>query len=179
MLAGHASGCWRSVLGASSHPTLLIALKKELAYRVFLLLYGMPAPSAERQHPEAWPASTYGHLREVLDSGALNDHWALSRLGHWVHVALSRQALGHRGSRSSGTQTQNRGDRYTRGTDTQRWSTNIAGGRSKARQVSRNVFPTLCKAYMIKCCRYSEGTDKQGGQTQREGRDTQGWGPVK
>ena len=31
----------------------------------FLLLYGMPAPSAERQHPEAWPASTYGHLREV------------------------------------------------------------------------------------------------------------------
>ena len=25
----------------------------------------MPAPSAERQHPEAWPASTYGHLRGV------------------------------------------------------------------------------------------------------------------
>ena len=22
-----------------------------------------PAPSSERQHPEAWPASTYGHLR--------------------------------------------------------------------------------------------------------------------
>ena len=28
------------------------------------LLYGTPAPSSERQHPEAWPASTYGHLRE-------------------------------------------------------------------------------------------------------------------
>ena len=25
----------------------------------FSLLYGMPAPSAERQHPEAWPASTF------------------------------------------------------------------------------------------------------------------------
>ena len=25
----------------------------------------MPAPSAERKHPEAWPASTYGHLRGV------------------------------------------------------------------------------------------------------------------
>ena len=25
----------------------------------------MPAPSAERQHPEAWPASTDGHLRGV------------------------------------------------------------------------------------------------------------------
>ena len=24
-----------------------------------------PAPSAERQHPETWPASTYGHLRGV------------------------------------------------------------------------------------------------------------------
>ena len=30
----------------------------------FSLLYGTPAPSAESQHPEAWPASTYGHLRE-------------------------------------------------------------------------------------------------------------------
>ena len=68
----------------------------------------MPAPSAESQHPEAWPASTYGHLREVLDSGALYDHRALSRLGHWVHVALSRQALGRRGSRSFGTQMQHR-----------------------------------------------------------------------
>ena len=29
------------------------------------LLYGTPAPSAERQHPEAWPASTYGHWRGV------------------------------------------------------------------------------------------------------------------
>ena len=25
----------------------------------------MPAPSAERKHPEAWPANTYGHLRGV------------------------------------------------------------------------------------------------------------------
>ena len=25
----------------------------------------MPAPSAERQHPEAWPPGTYGHLRGV------------------------------------------------------------------------------------------------------------------
>ena len=30
----------------------------------FSLLYGTPAPSSERQHLEAWPASTYGHLRE-------------------------------------------------------------------------------------------------------------------
>ena len=29
------------------------------------LLYGTPAPNAERQHPEAWPVSTYGHLRGV------------------------------------------------------------------------------------------------------------------
>ena len=29
------------------------------------LLNGMPAPNAERQHPEAWPSSTYGHLRGV------------------------------------------------------------------------------------------------------------------
>ena len=49
-------------------------------------MYGTPAPSSECQHPEAWPASTYGLLREVLDSGALNNHWALGRLGNWVHV---------------------------------------------------------------------------------------------
>ena len=30
----------------------------------FSLLYGTPAPSSERKHPESWPASTYGHLRE-------------------------------------------------------------------------------------------------------------------
>ena len=29
------------------------------------LLCGMPATSTECQHPEAWPASTYGHLRGV------------------------------------------------------------------------------------------------------------------
>ena len=34
--------------------------------RFFLsLLYGTPAPSAEHQHPEAWSASTDGHLRGV------------------------------------------------------------------------------------------------------------------
>ena len=32
---------------------------------LFSLLYGTPAPSSECQHPEAWPASTYGHLRGV------------------------------------------------------------------------------------------------------------------
>jgi len=42
-------------------------------------LYGTPAPSAESQHLEAWPASTYGHLRGVLDnkkllSGTLPDN---------------------------------------------------------------------------------------------------------
>ena len=31
----------------------------------FSLLYGTPAPSAERQLPEAWPASIYGHFRGV------------------------------------------------------------------------------------------------------------------
>ena len=30
-----------------------------------ILLYGTPAPSTECQHPEAWPASTYVHLRGV------------------------------------------------------------------------------------------------------------------
>ena len=34
-------------------------------FRFFSILYGTPAPNAERQHPEAWPASTYGHLRGV------------------------------------------------------------------------------------------------------------------
>ena len=33
----------------------------------FLLLCRIPAPSAERQHTVAWPASTYGHLRESPD----------------------------------------------------------------------------------------------------------------
>ena len=45
----------------------------------FSLLYGTPAPSAESQHPEAWPASTYGYLRGVPDnkkllSGTLPDN---------------------------------------------------------------------------------------------------------
>ena len=42
--------------------------------------------------------------QQVLDSGALNDHWALGRLGHWV--ATQSQALDRRGSRCFGTQTQ-------------------------------------------------------------------------
>ena len=63
------------------HPTLLIALKKELAYRVF---FYCTAPRAERQHPEAWPASTYRQLREVLVSGPLDGQWALGCLGHSV-----------------------------------------------------------------------------------------------
>ena len=37
----------------------------------FLLLYGMPAPSTERQHPEEWPASTYGYLTGVPDNKKL------------------------------------------------------------------------------------------------------------
>ena len=35
-----------------------------LDFRFFSLLYDTPAPSAESQHLEAWPVSTYGHLRE-------------------------------------------------------------------------------------------------------------------
>ena len=31
----------------------------------FSLLYGTPETSTERQHPEARPAGTYGHLRGV------------------------------------------------------------------------------------------------------------------
>ena len=34
----------------------------------FSLLYGMPAPSAEGQHPEAWPAGIYGHLSLIYES---------------------------------------------------------------------------------------------------------------
>ena len=30
-------------------------------------MYGTPAPSAESQLPDAWPAGTYGHLRESAD----------------------------------------------------------------------------------------------------------------
>ena len=36
------------------------------------LLYGMPAPSAESQHPEAWQASTYGHKLTKLGEGMAN-----------------------------------------------------------------------------------------------------------
>ena len=32
---------------------------------LFSLLYAMPVPRIECQHPEAWPTSTYGHLRGV------------------------------------------------------------------------------------------------------------------
>ena len=58
-------------------------------------MWGASHPS-EHQHPEAWPTSTYGHFREVFVSGALDDHWALGRLGYWVHVALSCQVFGRR-----------------------------------------------------------------------------------
>jgi len=43
------------------------------------LLYGMPASSAERQHPEAWPASIYGHLRE----GYLRKHSQVKELANF------------------------------------------------------------------------------------------------
>ena len=33
----------------------------------FSLLFAIPAPSTESQHPESWPASIYGHLRESAD----------------------------------------------------------------------------------------------------------------
>ena len=45
---------------------------QEADFRVFFLLYGTPAPSSECQHPEAWPASTYGNLREGISE--LNLH---------------------------------------------------------------------------------------------------------
>ena len=31
---------------------------------IYHFLYSTAAPSAEYQHPEAWPASTYGHFKE-------------------------------------------------------------------------------------------------------------------
>ena len=80
-----------------------------IALSFFLLLYGMPAPSAEHQHPEAWPASTYKLLREVWVTGVLNDNCPLGRMGQWVHVTLSSQALGRRATRSSGMRTQHLG----------------------------------------------------------------------
>jgi len=39
----------------------------------------MPAPSTERQHPEAWPASIYGHLRE----GYLRKHSQVKELANF------------------------------------------------------------------------------------------------
>ena len=36
----------------------------------------------ESQHPEAWPASTYEHLRKVWVIGAVNEHWALGTFQH-------------------------------------------------------------------------------------------------
>ena len=38
------------------------------------LSYGMPASSVESQHPEAWPASTYGYLRGVSRYEVINEH---------------------------------------------------------------------------------------------------------
>ena len=37
----------------------------KLDFFFLLSIVGTPAPSSERQHPEAWPASTYGYLRGV------------------------------------------------------------------------------------------------------------------
>ena len=41
---------------------------------MFFLLYGMPAPSSERQLLEALPASHYEHLRELWPSELLLEH---------------------------------------------------------------------------------------------------------
>ena len=64
---------YRSCLGNNVKNVPL--LKKKYFTFVFLL-YGTPAPSAESQHPEAWPAR---HFRGVLDnkkllSGTLPDN---------------------------------------------------------------------------------------------------------
>ena len=56
----------------NTHRFLLGGVKWNLVGGVvvfFSLLYGMPAPSAECQQLEAWPASIYGHLREGYLSG--------------------------------------------------------------------------------------------------------------
>ena len=45
--------------------------KNYFYFRFFSLLYGTQAPSSESQHPESWPASTYGHLRGVPDNKKL------------------------------------------------------------------------------------------------------------
>ena len=141
MLAGHASGCWRSALGAGmpynrKPPEIKINLKKfrqiryylpeqgkkvpankglfartvpanntllsEHLFLIFLfsffsLLYGMPAPSAERQHPEAWPASTYGHLKV---SWSIMNYWlgqfnTLSASNFEVSAAITAKWLYH------------------------------------------------------------------------------------
>ena len=56
------------VLKCSNHGCL-VALKctpsQKPDFRGFSLLYATQAPSLEYQHPEAWPTSTYGHLRGV------------------------------------------------------------------------------------------------------------------
>ena len=46
-----------NVIKTDNKPTRQGGCRK-LAYRV-VFIYGMPTPSAECQHPEAWPASTF------------------------------------------------------------------------------------------------------------------------
>ena len=43
---------------------------QKVAYCFVLLLYSKQAPIAESQHPKAWPASTYGQLRESAGFGS-------------------------------------------------------------------------------------------------------------
>ena len=42
----------------------------KLDFRFFLILYGTPAPSAECQHPEAWPAKVSANIHFNKA-----DHW--------------------------------------------------------------------------------------------------------
>ena len=66
-VASQMSGHHRTVLGTLEDKKRSgrqhSPIKKKLTF-VFFLLYGTPAPSSECQHPEAWPASTYGYFRE-------------------------------------------------------------------------------------------------------------------
>ena len=65
----HHDTCWLAMpLGAGFLRWVLACHtieeeNKKFDFSFFSLLYGTPAPSAESQHPEAWPASTYGELR--------------------------------------------------------------------------------------------------------------------
>ena len=56
----------------------------KLDFRFFSLLYDMPAPSKERQNPEAWTASTYGYLRGV----SINLSWPI--IGNYANGLYHR-----------------------------------------------------------------------------------------